>query len=93
MKRLYPVPSTCVDYLKRANETGMGYKVVSVQLWDGRSFEQVIISEGHIIEVRGYKEIPFLPKDVASLSVNHKQWNFRSGTHVTVKSRVVAASN
>jgi hypothetical protein len=93
MKRLYPVPSTCVDDLKREIDTGMGYKVVSVQLCDGRSFEQVIISEGHIIEVRGYKEIPFLPKDVASLSVNHKQWNFRTGTDVTVKSRAMAASN
>jgi len=93
MKRLYPVPSTCVGYLKRANETGMGYKVVSVQLLDGRSFEQAVVSEGHIIEVRGYNEMPFRPEDVASVSVNHKRWNFRSGTDVAMKSRAMAAAN
>jgi len=93
MKRLYPVPSTCVDYLKRASETGLGYKVVSVQLLDGRSFEQVVASEGYIIEVRGYKDIPFLPEHVASVSVNHKHWNFRSGTDAAVKTKAMAASN
>jgi hypothetical protein len=70
----------------------MGYKIVSVQLRDGRLFEQVAVSEGHIIEVRGYKEIPFLPEDVASVSINHKHWNFRSGTDAPVKRRAMAAS-
>jgi len=93
MKQLFPIPNQCVDYLKRANETGMGYKVVSVRLLDGRSFEQAVVSEGHIIEVRGYHEIPFQPEDVASVSVNHKRWNFRSGTDIAVKRRAMAASN
>jgi hypothetical protein len=93
MKQLFPIPNQCLDYLKRSNETGMGYKVVSVQLLDGRSFEQAVVSEGHIIEVRGYNEIPFQPEDVASVSVNHKQWNFRSATDVAVKRRAMAASN
>jgi hypothetical protein len=93
MKRLFPIPNRCVDYLKRANETGMGYNVVSLQLLDGRSFEQAVVSEGHIIEVRGHSEIPFRPEDVASVSVNHKQWNFRSGTAVAVKRRAMAASS
>ena len=61
MKRLVPIPCGCAEHLKNAEETGFGYQVVSVQLKDGRIFEQVVISEGCIIEVRGYKEIPFCP--------------------------------
>ena len=34
-------------------------------------------SEGCIIEVRGHREIPFGPNDLASVRVNHKRWNFR----------------
>ena len=74
-------------YLKRAAETGIGYQVVSVVLKDGRSFDQVATSEGCIIEVRGYKEIPFAPDDMALLSVNHKGWNFRDVSDARIKSR------
>ena len=91
MRCLVPIPSGCVDHLKRAKETGIGYLVVSVELNDGRFFEQVVVSEGFIIEVRGYKEIPFAPDDVASVSVNHKRWNFRDGSDVRAKSRVATA--
>lgn len=72
MKCLVPIPSRFVDQLKRAGETGIGYQVVSVMLKDGRSFDQVATSEGCIIEVWGFKEIPFAPDDVASVSVNHR---------------------
>jgi hypothetical protein len=91
MKRLVPIPSGFVDELKRAKETGIGYQVVSVQLKDGRSFDQVATSEGCIIEVRGYEEIPFAPDDVASVSVNHKRWNFRDGSDARSKSRAASA--
>ncbi|MGB7282187.1 MAG: hypothetical protein WBE13_07995 [Candidatus Acidiferrum sp.] len=91
MKRLVPIPSGFVDHLKAAGETGIGYQVASVQLRDGRFFEQVVTSEGCIIEVRGYKEIPFSPEDVASVSVNHKHWNFRGGSDVRVKTRAATA--
>jgi len=77
MQHLVPIPKELVDHLKRATETGIGYHVVFVELRDGRSFEQVLTSEGCIIEVRGYKEIPFGPDDIASVRVNHKRWNFR----------------
>ena len=87
MKCLVPIPSRFVDQLKLAAETGIGYQIVSVVLKDGRSFDQVATSEGYIIDVRGYKEIPFAPDDVASLSVNHKDWNFRDGSDVRSKSR------
>jgi hypothetical protein len=91
MKRLVPIPSGCVDLLKRTAETGMGYQVVSVELKDGRFFDQVVASEGCIIEVRGYHEIPFAPDDVASIMVNHKRWNFRDGSDARAKSRAATA--
>lgn len=92
MKCLVPIPSGCVDHLRGAEETGIGYHVVSVELKDGRSFDQVVVSEGFIIEVRGYKEIPFVPEDVESVSVNHKHWNFREGSDARSKGRARAAS-
>jgi len=91
MKNVVPIPSSFVDQLKRASETGIGYQVVSVGLKDGRHFDQVATSEGCIIEVRGFKEIPFSPEDVASVSVNHKRWNFRDKSDVRLKTRAAAA--
>src|ERR1700730_4838938 len=87
MKRLVQIPSEFVDHLKRATETGIGYKVVSVGLKDGRTFDQVFTSECCLIEVRGFKGIPFASEDVASVNVNHKRWNFRDGSDVRAKSR------
>jgi hypothetical protein len=91
MKRLVPIPSGLVDHLKRAGETGIGYQVVKVELRDGRSFDQVVTSEGCVIEVRGFKEIPFTPDEVAAVNVNHKRWNFRGGSEVLAKSRAATA--
>lgn len=91
MKCLFPIPEACLDELKRSAETGIGYQIVSVQLKDGRIFDQVVVSECCIIEIRGYAEIPFAPDDVASVSINHKRWNFREGSHVRAKSRVATA--
>jgi hypothetical protein len=91
MKRLVPIPCGCAEHLKDAEETGFGYQVVSVQLKDGRIFEQVVISEGCIIEVRGFKEIPFACDDVTSVSINHKRWNFRDQSDTRVKTRAATA--
>jgi hypothetical protein len=91
MKRLVPIPSGLVDHLKRAGETGIGYQVASVELQDGRKFDQVVTSEGHIIEVRGFEEIPFSAEEVASINVNHKHWNFRGGSEVRQKARAATA--
>jgi len=77
MKCLVSIPREWADYLKRQGETGMGYQVVAVHLKDGRRFEQVVASEGCIIEVRGYRTVPFTQDDVASIQVNHRTWNFR----------------
>jgi hypothetical protein len=91
MKRLVPLPSQLVDHLKRAKETGIGYQVVSVELKDGRSFDQVATSEGCIIEVRGFKEIPFAADEVASVTINHKHWNFREVSDIRQKARAASA--
>jgi hypothetical protein len=91
MKSLVPIPSSLLEQLKHSGETGPGYQVVSVQLKDGRSFDQVATSEGCIIEVRGFKEIPFVPDDVSSVSVNHKRWNFRHRSDVRAKARAATA--
>jgi hypothetical protein len=91
MKRLIPIPAGYVDQLKGAGETGIGYQVVSVELRDGSLFHQVVASEGCIIEVRGYKEIPFAAEDVCSVTVNHKRWNFRDTSDKRAKSRAATA--
>lgn len=90
-KYLYPLPQACLDHLKGHRETGIGYQVISIHLSDGRHFDQVVVSEGCIIEVRGFKEIPFTPEDVAFVSVNHKRWNFRDGSDARVKCRAATA--
>ena len=77
MKRLTPIPPDSVVELDRNAETGIGYQVVAVTLKDGRHFDQVVASDGFIIQVRGYEDIPFVPDEVSTVRVNHKGWNFR----------------
>ena len=91
MKRLVPIPCGCAEHLKNTEETGIGYQVVSVRLRDERIFEQVVISEGCIIEVRGHKEIPFTPDEVVSVSLTHKHWNFRDQSDTRAKSKAATA--
>ncbi|MGB6595792.1 MAG: hypothetical protein WA621_07870 [Candidatus Acidiferrum sp.] len=91
MKRLVPIPAGLVHHLEGVGETGIGYQIVSVQLRDGRTFDQVVTSEGCVIEVRGFKEIPFAAEEVAAVSVNHKRWNFRSASDVRAKAKAASA--
>jgi hypothetical protein len=91
MKCLGPIPTDSVDSLKREKETGIGYQVVSMKLNNGRCFDRVVASEGCIIQVRGYEAVPFAPDDMASVSVNHKRWNFRDVSHARNKTRAASA--
>ncbi len=91
MKRLVPVPGAYVDDLQRDKETGIGYQVISVTLKNGCYFDQAVASEGCIIYVRGYTEIPFAGDDVALVSVNHKRWNFRDGSDKSDKAKAASA--
>jgi hypothetical protein len=77
MKHLVPIPHEWAAYLTRHEEDGPGYRVVSVKLKDGRRFGQVVVSEGYVIQVRGYSDVPFKQDEVASVRVNHGLWNFR----------------
>jgi hypothetical protein len=57
-------------------ETGMGYTVVSVQLHDGRQFDQVVINSGFITKVRGYERVPFQEDEISSMTVTNEKWNW-----------------
>jgi hypothetical protein len=91
MKCLFPIPERCLGHLKKGPETGIGYHVVSVTLQDGQTFDQVVVSEGCIIEVRGHQGIPFSPDDVTDVNVTHKRWNFRDNSDSRTKVKVRAA--
>lgn len=91
MNCLHRIPKECQALLKQAAETGIGYQIVSVELKDGRYFDQVVVSEGCIIEVRGHREIPFSVDEVASIIVNHNRWNFRDGSDSRRKVRAACA--
>lgn len=60
-------------------ETGMGYQVVSVVLKGGRTFDRVVVVEGHITEVRGYKDIPFTEYQIDQIILTHDKWDFNAG--------------
>ena len=55
MKPVVAIPRESLERLRREKETGIGYQVVSVELKDGRHFDQAVASEGCIITVRGYE--------------------------------------
>jgi hypothetical protein len=92
MKCLVPIPPESATGLKREKETGPDYQIVAVVLKDGTRFEQVVVSEGCIIAVRGFTEVPFKISD-ATVTVNHRRWNFRKWSDVrrTKKSKVASA--
>lgn len=91
MNCLHPIPKECLALLKQDAETGIGYQIVSLELKNGRYFDQVVVSEGCIIEVRGYREIPFSVEEVASISINHNRWNFRDASDSRRKVRAACA--
>jgi hypothetical protein len=58
-------------------ETGMGYHIVSVILNDGITIKQVLINEGYITRVKGFKDIPFKENDIYDIYVTHEKWDFK----------------
>jgi hypothetical protein len=59
MKCRVPTPPETIGNLRNEKRTGPGYQIVSVELKDGRHFDQAVASEG-CIAVRGYAEIKSL---------------------------------
>ncbi|HEY3149094.1 MAG TPA: hypothetical protein VGJ75_22210 [Dongiaceae bacterium] len=58
-------------------ETGMGYVVVSVELRDGRTFDQVVIDSGIASRVRGLPDVPFAEDDIVGITANHRKWDWK----------------
>jgi hypothetical protein len=77
MKPLVPIPAESAKHLEDQPEAGPGYHFVSINLKDGRCFEPAVASEGFIIQVKGYKNLPFASEEVESVTVTEKRWNFR----------------
>jgi len=76
-RHIVPIPSAAVKRLEDAGQQGPGYQFVSVKLKDGRVFEQAVVSEGCIIQVKGQRRIPFTENDVESVEITDRIWNFR----------------
>lgn len=92
MKCLVPLAPETIDQLKQEKETGLGYQVVAVELKDGRRYEQVVISEGCIIAVRGHYDVPFTFDEIETVGVNHKRWNFRTWCDRKIKTKSRSAT-
>ena len=57
-------------------ETGMGYQIATIVLKDGRRFDQAVIVEGLISEIRGRPDIPFIEEDIAEIILTHDKWDW-----------------
>jgi hypothetical protein len=77
MKKLVPIPPESVKRLKKDDLKDFGYQFVSVKLKDGRVFPQAVASEGCLIQVKGFHEIPFVETDIESVEADGEPWNFR----------------
>ena len=77
MKKLVSIPSESPEHLKKDGLGDFGHQFVSVKLKDGRVFPQAVASEGHIIQVKGFREVPFVETDIESVQGDGEPWNFR----------------
>ena len=77
MKKLVPIPPESQKRLKPDDLKDFGFQFVSVKLKDGRVFAQAVASEGCLIQVKGFREIPFVETDIESIDADAQPWNFR----------------
>ena len=77
MKKLVPIPPESLKRLKKDDVKDFGYQFVSVKLKDDRAFVQAVASEGCLIQVKGFREIPFVETDIESVNGDGKPRNFR----------------
>jgi hypothetical protein len=77
MKKLVPIPPESLKNLKKDDLKDFGYQFVSVRLKDGKVFAQAVASEGCLIQVKGFREIPFVENDIESIDADAQPWNFR----------------
>lgn len=55
-------------------EAGMGYQIVTVTLFDGRCFDQVVVDSGYIVSVDGSTQVPFDVDDIYQIVVTNKRY-------------------
>jgi hypothetical protein len=66
------------DHVRGLPETGMGYVVVGVTLSNGRTYDQVLISDtGYVDRVRGLPDIPFTEADIVKIVATHRKWDWK----------------
>ena len=70
------LPSKWLYYLENKPETGMGYHIVSIILNSGERYNQVVVVEGRITEIRNIAEIPFKSEDIKEIILTHDKWRF-----------------
>ena len=66
------------EWLSANSETGMGYQVATVVLLNGKIFNQVVIVEGRITQIRGLSDIPFTQYQIADIILTHDKWDFNA---------------
>ena len=77
MKKLVAIPPESLDRLKKDDFKDFGHQFVSIKLKDGRVFPQAVASEGCVIQVKRFREIPFVETDIESVDADSEPWNFR----------------
>jgi hypothetical protein len=74
---LKALPEKLVQFLLDQPETSQDVHVVAVTLKDGRTYEDVAVTNCSIVAaVRGFAHVPFDASDVAQLHVTHRRWGF-----------------
>ena len=69
------LPEKLVQFLLDQPETSEDLHVVTVTLKNGRTYEDVAVTNCSVIAaVRGYAHVPFDAGDVAQLYVTHRRW-------------------
>jgi len=69
------LPPDWSAYLRSQPETGMDYQTGDVVLRDGTRVRDVIFVGGaYVGEVRGQKEVPFRPEEIAKIRLTHRRW-------------------
>jgi hypothetical protein len=59
-------------------EAGIGYQIATIILKDGRRFEQAVIVEGAITQIKDVEGIPFSEDQIDQIVVTHDKWDFNA---------------
>jgi len=72
------LPERWLVELAAMPETGMGYQIVSILLEDGSRYDQAVVIEGQVTELRGSKTLPFTCEQIADVILTHQKWDFNA---------------